>query len=257
MWTYAQFGAGVFAVIAAHVGCYMFAIMHNDSLSFLDIVLKPFVIWMATLQELPASFKRVALGVWGFAAALFAAVVVAGVQYDEIIDWGKVPPKKAKKSIAVPIDGPANDDKSLEEAIDEFGKQAGVSPGDGKNSPQQQEKGNRQQMTKCLIIGFTPNRESDFGSLILAVEEGGGKWRFAGIASQGVPIEVRSILNRRMRTLLRPTPVVPCDVKAFWLEPKLMCTVWYEDLTAEGWLRRPQFDKLKPDFEPVRAPRAP
>lgn len=250
IWTYAQYGAGMAAFIAAHIACYMYAIMLDSSLSVLDIVLKPFAIWLVTLRDLPKTFKRVALGCWGQAAMLFAVLVVGGVRYDEIIDWGKVPPKKKPKpNVAAPVDGPA-DDMSMEEAMDELTKNAGVSPGDEKIL--QQEKGDRQKMSRCLIVGFTPNRESDFSSLILAVDERGGKWRVAGVLSEGIPIEARLVLNRRLRQIMRSTPVLPCDINAFWVEPKLTCTVWYEDWTDDRQLNRPFFDKLQPDFEPLR-----
>jgi hypothetical protein len=245
IWTYAQFIIGVMVLIAAHIACYMFAIMVNDTLSFIDIILKPFVIWKATLDELPKTIKRVSLGAWGLTAAIFAALVVGGVSYDEIIDWGKVPPrKKLKPTVTVPIDAPP-DDKSMEESLEDFKEQAGV--GELTDEELQKLKGNRQKMVKCLIIGFTPNRESDFDSLVLAVEEG-GKWRYVGVMREGVPVEVRSQLNQRMRTIRRSSPVVPCDVKAIWLEPKLMCTVWYEEWGADERLIRPFFDKLQPDF---------
>jgi hypothetical protein len=43
--------------------------------------------------------------------------------------------------------------------------------------------------------------------------------------------------------------VVPCDAKAFWLEPKLVCSVWYVDWTEERMLNDPKFDKLQLDFD--------
>ena len=255
IWTYAQYGIGMAAFMTAHVACYMYAIMLDSSLNVLDIILKPFAIWMVTLRDLPGTFKRVALGCWGQAAMLFAVLVVGGVRYDEIIDWGKVPPKKKPKpNASAPMDAPA-EDMTMEEAMDELAKNAGANPGEGK--PQQPDKGDRQKMSRCLIIGFIPNRESDFSSLLLAVDEGGGRWRFAGMLSEGITIEARLLLNRRLRQILRATPVLPCDLNAFWVEPKLMCTVWYEDWSEERQLTRPFFDKLQPDFEPARKTPAP
>jgi hypothetical protein len=249
IWTYAQFGIGIVCFIVAHVACYMSAIMVNDTLNFLDIILKPIVIWQVTINELPKSLKRLALGTWGLTGALFAALVVGGVRYDEIIDWGKVPPKKkAKKAIVAPIDAPG-DDKSMEEALEDFTDKAGVEMSAEELARQ---KANRQKTAKCIIIGFTPHRESDFDSLVLAVEESPGRWRFAGVMNEGFSIEARATLNRRMRQALRPTPAVPCDVKAFWLEPKLMCTVWFEDWTDDRRLKRPFFEKLQPDFQPAK-----
>jgi hypothetical protein len=247
IWTYAQFAIGVIALIVAHVLCYLFAIMLDSTLNVLDIVLKPVAVWTPSIHDLPKSFKRVALGTWGLSAAVFAALVVGGVRYDEIIDWGKVPPKKKKKpAVSVPIDS-QDTDKSMEEALDEFTNNAGVTAQNGDDS--KLDKGNRQKMARCLIIGFTPHRESDFDSLILAIEED-GKWRYAGVVNEGIPVEVRSTLNRRMRTSLRSKPVIPCELNGFWVNPKLMCTVWYEDWTEEGRFKRPFFDKVQPDFQP-------
>jgi hypothetical protein len=250
VWTYAQFGVGVIAVIVAHIASYMAAIMVNDTLSFIDILLKPVAIWSVAWHDLPKSFKRVALGSWGLSAALFAAFVVGGVRYNEIIDWGQVPAKKKKsrKAVTAPIEAPA-EEMSLEEAMEEFADQAGA---DMSAEERERQRANRQKTAKCLIIGFTPHRESDFDSLLLAVDEGGGHWRFAGAMREGCTVEARSTLNRRMRASLRQTPVVPCDLKAFWLQPKLMCTVWFEDWTEDGRLKRPFFEKLASDFEPAK-----
>jgi hypothetical protein len=249
IWTYAQFGLGAAALVVAHVACYLFAIMHDSTLNFLDFVLKPFTIWSASFQDLPKSFKRVSLGAWGLAAAIFAVLIVGGVRYNEIVDWGKVPPKKKNKpAVAIPIDG-QDSDKSMEEALDDFTKSAGVTPSDGKDGGKEQDPGDRHKKVRCLIIGFTPNRESDFDTLLLAIEEN-GKWRFAGVVNEGVPEEARSTLNRRMRLALRAEPVVPCDMQAFWLQPKLMCTVWYEDWNENHYLKRALFQKLEPDFVP-------
>jgi hypothetical protein len=244
IWTYAQFGIGIVAFVWAHVASYMSAIMVNDTLNFLDIILKPFAIWSVTFNELPKSLKRIALGTWGLSAALFAALVVAGVRYDEIIDWGKVPPKKKAKKIVAPLNVPG-DDKSMEEAIEDFADKAGVEMSAEELARQ---KANRKKMATCLIVGFTPHRENDFDKLILAVDEGGGHWRFAGVMKEGFTPEARSELNRRMRQYLRATPVVPVDQKAFWLQPKLMCTIWYEDWSDDRQFIRPFFEKLAPDF---------
>ncbi len=255
IWTYAQFAAGMAAFIGAHIACYMFAIMQDSTLNVLDIVLKPFAIWMITLRELPRSFKRVALGCWAQTAMLFAAFVVGGVRYDEIIDWGKVPPKKKPQpNVVAPINVP-EEEQSMEEAMDEFTKNAGVTA-DEKNSVPP-DLGNRRKMSRCLVIGFTPGRETDFISLLLAIDEGGGRWRYAGAVKEGIAIEARSILNQRMRRLLRSKPVVPCNAHAFWIEPKLMCTVWYEDWTETREFKRPLFDKLQADFEPAKKSQSP
>ncbi len=172
IWTWVQFGIGVGALIVAHITCYMHAIMVNDSLSFLDMVLKPWVIWHASFHELPRSFKRVALGSWGLSAALFAALVVGGVKYDEIIDWGKVPPKKKKKpNVSLPVGGvPADESKSMEEALNDFADKAGIDTDEDKEKLLAEK---RKNSINCVIIGFLPHRENDFHALVLAGEPEG------------------------------------------------------------------------------------
>ncbi len=242
IWTWVQFFIGIAAAITAHVTCYMHAIMINDSLSFLDMVLKPWVIWNTTLHELPRSFKRVALGTWGLSAALFAALVVGGVKYDEIIDWGKVPPKKkAKKHVAVPLGGlPANEDKSMEEALNDFTDKAGILTDEEKEKLLAEK---RKNAINCVIIGFLPHRENDFHALVLAGEPE-GKMRWIGMVSTGIPDDVRAKLNKEMRRMLRSTPAVPCKLEAFWIDPKLKCTVKFEDWSPNKRLVNPGFEKL-------------
>ena len=130
----------------------MFAIMVNDTLTRSTSCSSRGSFGRPLWSERPKSLRRVAMGTWGLTAALFAAFVVAGVRYDEIIDWGKVPPKKRKKpAVAVPIDAPA-DEKSMEEAIEDFTNQAGVEI--GKRQRASRQKGNRQKMAQCVVIGL-------------------------------------------------------------------------------------------------------
>jgi hypothetical protein len=252
IWTWVQFGIGVGAVFIAHFLSYLKAIMVNDSLSFLDLILKPWAIWSVSVHELPKSFRRVALGAWGLSAAMFAALVVGGVKYDEIIDWGKVPPKKkSKPRIKLPIDAPPTD-KSMEEALDDFANKAGVAPGEEGKDKEQLLAEKRQNSINCVIIGFMPHRENDFHALVLAAEPE-GKLRWVGMVSSGIPPDVRYKLNRQLRQSLRSTPAVRCNLEAFWVEPEIKCTVKFEDWSTNKRMKNPAFEKLltETDDEPT------
>ena len=194
------------------------------------------------MHELPKSFKRVALCTWGLSAALFAALVVGGVKYDEVIDWGKVPPKKkSKPRIAIPLDAPPTD-QSMEEALDDFANKAGVGPVDEKDKEKLLAE-KRQNSINCVIIGFMPHRENDFHALLLAAEPE-GKLRWVGMVSSGIPEDVRYMLNRQLRQTLRSTPAVRCNLEAFWVEPKIKCTVKFEDWSPNKRMMNPAFEKL-------------
>ena len=232
----------------------MHAIMVNDSLSFLDMILKPWVIWNTTFHELPRSFKRVALGSWGLSAAFFAALVVGGVKYDEIIDWGKVPPKEeeAEHQLACSAVCRPNESKSMEEALNDFADKAAIGTDEDKEKLLAEK---RQNSINCVIIGFMPHRENDFHALVLAGEPE-GKLRWIGMVSTGIPDDVRLMLNKEMRRMLRSTPVVRCNLEAFWIDPKLKCTVKFEDWSSNKRMVNPGFDKLlvEPKQQAVKPP---
>jgi len=92
----------------------------------------------------------------------------------------------------------------------------------------------------CAVIGFLPDGENDFRSLLLATDEG-GKAVYVGRVSSGIDQGTHEQLKAMLFANVIPRPVVDCHVKARWVEPVVYCTIRYLERTASGQLRAPVF----------------
>jgi hypothetical protein len=240
-WTIAQMVIGDLVMLSGYIGAYVFAIMENDRITLLDFVLKPIAIWGAVARELPKTFWRVAMGTWGL-AAMASAFIVGGLADKDLMDWGG---QTAKVSLMNAITAQAQkmaengNDEGLEQAINDF---AGPADQAGGNSPNV-EATKKRLTVECLIIGFEPDGDHDFRSLILASEVG-GKLSCVGVVSTGIAPEMREDLNRQMTKLKRTEPFVPNHYIGVWLKPKLVCRVSARDWSSSKHLVDPIFETL-------------
>ncbi len=116
-----------------------------------------------------------------------------------------------------------------------------------------------------LVVGYTRgegNRAVGFGSLVLAVNEG-GKLRYAGNVGTGFTGKEIERLLALMKPLrcekppLDPVPKMPRVRRGdvVWVEPKLVAEVQFAEWTHDGHLRSPSYLGLREDKAPeeVRA----
>lgn len=105
----------------------------------------------------------------------------------------------------------------------------------------------RRQTAVCLILGYLPDGEHDFRSLIIAMDDG-GTLRAVGQVGGGIREAQRRRLNELLRQRPRAEPLVSTDAAGKWVEPGLYCTVTYLERTVHGGLRGPVFvDLLEED----------
>jgi DNA ligase D-like protein (predicted ligase) len=95
----------------------------------------------------------------------------------------------------------------------------------------------------CAIIGYEPDGDNDFRSLILAAEQE-GELHYVGKVGSGIEDAMHTRLYALMRARLRAKPFVPCKIKGKWIEPGLYCVVHCLERTANGTLRMPVFKGL-------------
>ena len=104
----------------------------------------------------------------------------------------------------------------------------------------------RRQTIPCAIIGFLPDGEHDFRSLLLAAEEN-GQARYVGRVGSGIDQHVRGRLIELLWPLRCDRPVVPCRHRASWVDPRVYCNVSFMERTASGHLRSPVFVEIRDD----------
>ncbi len=108
-----------------------------------------------------------------------------------------------------------------------------------------------------VVAGFTRGsgtRSGTFGSLVLAVHDGGGL-RYAGNVGTGFDDRELRRLLALLRPLARPDPPFP-DVPKMprvrrgdvtWVEPKLVVEVEFAEWTHDGHVRQPSYKGLRDD----------
>lgn len=117
-----------------------------------------------------------------------------------------------------------------------------------------------------MVGGWTPGsgrRAETFGALLLGVHDDQGRLVYAGHVGTGLTDRTLATLRRQLDSITRATS--PFDVPvprefardARWVEPVLVGEVQFREWTAEGYLRHPSWQGLRPDKNPREVVRAP
>lgn len=119
----------------------------------------------------------------------------------------------------------------------------------------------KSRMTQEAVIGgFTEPGGSRqyFGALVLGVYEG-GKLVYIGHTGGGFSEKALSEIQEKLNPLVRPTspfaekPKTNRAVK--WVEPRIVCEVFFHGWTSDGKMRQPTFLRLRDDKSPDEAVR--
>ncbi|HWJ45135.1 MAG TPA: DNA ligase D, partial [Gaiellaceae bacterium] len=112
---------------------------------------------------------------------------------------------------------------------------------------------------ELVVVGYTKGqgrRSGRFGSLVLAVNEG-GEYRWAGNVGTGFDDAEIERLLQKLKQLARPdsplreVPKMPKVKKGdvVWVEPKLVAETRFAEWTHDGRLRAPVYEGLREDKE--------
>lgn len=96
------------------------------------------------------------------------------------------------------------------------------------------------QVVHCAILGYEPDGERDFKSLIVA-SDFDGRLQCVGRVGSGFTVEQKAATFRLLQGRRRATPWLEAGIGGCWVEPGLYCTVSYLERTANGSLRAPVF----------------
>jgi hypothetical protein len=140
-WSLTQLVVGFIAFVSAHFLNFLFAIADDADTGVIDFLLRPLKLWMKAFRNLPSRLWVANTASTGYVAAVMSIVVIGGLPYDRLWDWGfKQPPQQnllsAVMKQAQQIEG--SGDKDMEEAMKDFAGQAGadgLGTGDKKPTP--------------------------------------------------------------------------------------------------------------------------
>jgi bifunctional non-homologous end joining protein LigD len=101
------------------------------------------------------------------------------------------------------------------------------------------------QQLHCLVLGYEPDGEHDFKSLIIATDVG-GELRCVGKVGSGIGEAERVELKRLLFAQRAARPLVDPGLPGRWVAPGIYCTVSFLEWTTGGALRAPVFMALAP-----------
>ena len=105
---------------------------------------------------------------------------------------------------------------------------------------------------EAIIVGYTEGSgsRSYFGALILA-EKDGKDYRYLGHTGTGFNEASLKELYHKMQPLVTDKSPFNSKIKVnapvTWITPKLVCTIYFTEVTNEGMLRHPVYAGLRPD----------
>lgn len=218
---------GLFAVLVLHVVAFVLGSSDNADFGLADVVIKPLKVWKAHLAELPEKLWLVNGANAALSTAASAALIVGGIPYDNLLDWGFVQP--AKKSIVNLIAQQAaqnGDSDSLEDAVNDFAGQAGVGQLAGAEPDAKPEPPRRK--LEALIVGFRTDSDGRLSDFILAADRF-GELMIIGTVRPEMERREATELVMKMRENTAAKPFVRTSESGSWLPPRYMCRVTYAE----------------------------
>ncbi|MCR9243450.1 MAG: hypothetical protein NXI31_00355 [bacterium] len=105
------------------------------------------------------------------------------------------------------------------------------------------------QSVHCLVMGYEPDGDRDFKSLIIATDFD-GVLQCVGKVGSGLTESMKAELREWMFARRTDRALIETDQNGCWIEPGLFCTVSFVERTPSGALRAPVFQGLvEPDPE--------
>ncbi|MEN0109317.1 MAG: hypothetical protein AAF805_01215 [Planctomycetota bacterium] len=227
---------GLVVALAAHVTAFIFASSEDADLGVADLLIKPFKAWKALLAELPQRVWLTNTMNVGLTTALGAALIVGGIPYERLLDWGYKP--RAKQTLVAMIaeqaaNGPGSGAKNLEDAVGDFAGKAGAVEGGKKPEPKAEKPRTN---LECLVIGYQTNKDGGLEKLLLAADSR-GKLKYVGAVKPKLSEEEAAALLARFAASHAARPLVKATDSGVWLRPRFMVSATYTEW-PEG--RRPR-----------------
>lgn len=237
---------GALLAIVAHIVAFLICSFDDADFGALDIVIKPGKTWKRILSELPNRVWLANSANLGLSAAVSAALIVGGIPYEVLLDWGIKARPKASLLQAIAENAPAgNDDMTMEEAMGQFADKAGAEGLEGKGSKQDvpPPAPKPRQRLECLIIGYQTDRDGALKGLLLAATEN-GKLKYVGRVTPDLDPKEEANLIAGFEKSTSTRPFVKTPESGAWLRPKYTCRVTYTEWPRGKRPKDLEFDEL-------------
>lgn len=246
-WSVTQLFVGLGVVGIVHFVAFVLLMRDDSEASLLDFALRPLKIWICRFHELPKAQWLTHLLASGLTAVVMATLVIGGIPYERLLDWGtKAPVKKdlmgAIASQAQKLEG---DDESLEEAVQDFAGKQDLTNQDGKKKKVvKKDEATERQEDDCVIIGYRTNSEGLLYQLVLAGENY-GKLQHVGQVRPQLSVKELRKLGNQLEQYKRFDPFVKVQMEdVHWVEPVIACRISYARKGKKGGLYETKLEEI-------------
>lgn len=255
IWSVSQLIVGAVALAVSHFIAHILLSRDDSEVGLVDLLVKPFRPWITLCSRLPDHQFVCHLGAVGLTAVLGATLVIGGIPYERLLDWGFKKPVKQSLvgAIAAQVRGKEGRSDSLEESVQAFaGEQDLTEGGDGGGKKSKTQSPKAQPLTPlerrqedCLVVGYRANDEG-LAYLVYLAGESSGQLRYVGQTTLRLPLDELRRFSRQLAGIHAGNPFVKMapDEKAVWVEPKLACRVSYTKRGQKGGLLDIQLESL-------------
>lgn len=246
-WSLTQLAVGGLAFALCHFVCFSRLMSVKADTGLLDIILSPHKCWINAWDDLPDSQWMFHGGAAGLIATVMSLLVIGGIPYHKLLDWGfeKPPEQNLMAAVMEQAQQIEGDEKSMEEAIEDFAGQAGVGDMDGESEPEPVVEEELRLEIDAVVLGYRTNEDGLVQSLVVGVEHKGALV-YAGRVMPDLPAEELQDLTKTLGKWKTSRPFVTTDVAGtIWVVPKQVCRVSYRRQGKGGWLYEAKFEKLR------------
>ncbi|QEG33122.1 hypothetical protein [Bythopirellula goksoeyrii] len=244
-WSLIQLLIGGISVAVCHFAAFILLIRDDSEVGLLDILLKPIRPWLLRIHELPAKQWVCHTAVSGVVAVLMSVLVIGGIPYERLWDWGFAKPvdQDLMGAIAEQAQKGEGKDQSLEEAVEELGGTQNLTDEEGKKKKITKKPTERSE-TDCVIIGYRANEAGIVYYLVLAGENFGRLQHVGQVVPQMKVRELKA-LGDQLSEYKIYEPFVPVQMDdVTWVKPKLACRVSYSRKGKKGGLFGTKLEKM-------------
>ncbi len=247
-----QLAVGLIAAVGCHIFNFLFLAAEDADFGVLDVLLKPVKLWLRAIHQLPTRLWAVDTAACGLVAAVMSLVVIGGIPYDRLWDWGfKEPPKQnlmgAVMNRVKELDtGEQSDD--LEKSISDFAGDKGVEPNDKPKESPKGEPDKAKEKADCVILGYELDRDGKVSSLLLGTAHR-GDLVIAGWVTPNLSDNESKQLGRMLTAIQTQRPFIRTQEQANWVQAKFTCRVSFSKQSKDGRLHQIQWEKMLGSIE--------
>ncbi len=249
VWSLSQLAAGIVLAAACHVISFMVLAAEDAEFGVMDIFLRPLKIWVRAAHQLPQRLWVTNAAACGLTASLMSLIVIGGLPYERLWDWGFQEPVKQNLMGAVMDRAKQLDSRNgadnLEDAISDFAGSQDVEPGADSASSKPAKPRER---VDCAIVGYQVDREGRLDRLYLGMAHR-KKLVYAGSVAPELPEDQRSALLQSLESIKTLKAFIPVEAQATWVQPNYACRVTYGEKQKNGRLRDVQWVSMLGNIE--------